>query len=398
MASPPDNFVKGCTEMKYINLRFFDGEPAASEGGEPEHVISQDGATGQQPDSGGESGIPEYPEEDYSAFDKKSPLLMPGRSDEEGTEPAEPEPAENTDAPTEPAQQTQQQPYRVLKHNGHEIPVQTEEELMSLASKGLDYTVKTQRIAPYRALIEKLDRNPSLMAQVVGLVNGSGVPPQSQPQYPPQRNARPQPARPTGGNEPSPGENETWDDYMARRAAWQDSQDGGQPPQQGTQEVSPTAPDFMSQFNAAMELHDRQATALRVAKLTANDPKCMDVLNVIATEVPQSIQAAMNADPVSYQMVYDQIRRNITGEAYFSELGRPRQPQPQQQAVGGGLRGETVVLKGGSKPPAPVVESGRGQKVPGTGGAKGINGLPNDVWGMDDTAFSRLMERSLNSR
>lgn len=390
--------------MKYINLRFFDGEPAASDGGEPEHVITQDGAAGQQPDSGGEGGIPEYPEEDYSAFDKKSPLLMPGRSDEEGTEPAEPEPAENTDAPTEPtepAQQTQQ-PYRVLKHNGQEIPVQTEEELMSLASKGLDYTVKTQRIAPYRALIEKLDRNPSLMAQVVGLVNGGGVPPQPQYQPQPQRNARPQPAKPAGGGEPSPGENETWDDYMARRAEWQGGQDGAQQPQsQPAAQNEPSAQqDFMSQFNAAMELRDRQAAALRVARLTANDPKCMDVLNVIATEVPQSIQAAMNADPVSYQMVYDQIRRNITGEAYFAGLGRgglPRQPQPVQQAAQGAPHGETVVLKGGSKP-APVVESGRGQRVPGTSGAKGINGLPSDVWGMDDAAFNRLMERSLISR
>lgn len=390
--------------MKFINIRFFDGEEATSGGGAPESVEPQNGPVDPQPDSADGGGTTDGGGEDYSVFDKRSPLLNPGRSEEDelvGTEPEQDAPKDGGTVQTQSQQQQQQPapPYRVLKYHGQEVPVQSEEELIRLAHQGLDYTRKTQQIAPYRGLIEKLNQNPALMAQVVGLVNGNGVQPQyQQPQpqpQPPQRNTRPAPMQPTSAAEPTPGENETWDEYMARRAAWQAGQGGEQSTaqQQTTQQGQPQ--DFMGQFNAAMEARERQTAAVRVAQLTMQDPKHIEVLNVIASEVPQSLQAAMNQDPVSYQMVYDQVRRNITGEPYFAGLGRARAPQPQQQAIPQPT--QPTILKSGSKP-APVVESGRGQTRPGTQPVRGVNGLPNDIWGMDDAAFTRLMESSMNQR
>lgn len=383
--------------MKFINIKFFDGEAATSDGGAPEPVEPQNGTADPQQDSVGDGGATDGGGEDYSVFDKRSPLLFPGRSEEDelvGTEPEQDEPKDGGTVQTQSQQQQQQPtpPYRVLKYHGQEVPVQSEEELIKLAHQGLDYTRKTQQIAPYRGLIEKLNKNPALMAQVVGLVNGNGIQPQyQQPQPPLHRNTRPAPAQPTSAAEPTPGENETWDEYMARRAAWQAGQGGEQNTAQQTPPQSQPQ-DFMGQFNAAMEARERQAAAVRTVQLTMQDPKHLEVLNVIASEVPPSLQAAMDQDPVSYQMVYDQVRRNITGEPYFAGLGRTRAAQTQQQAM---LQlAQPTVLKSGSKP-APIVESGRGQTRPGSQPARSTNGLPNDIWNMDDAAFARLMESSM---
>ena len=104
----------------------------------------------------------------------------------------------------------------------------------------------------------------------------------------------------------------------------------------------------------------------------------------------------MNQDPASYQIVYDQVRRNIIGEPYFAGLGRAKGTQQQQQPTPP-QPAQPTVLKSGSKP-APFVESGRGQTKPGAQPVRGANGLPSDIWGMDDAAFTRLMESSMNQR
>lgn len=382
--------------MKIINIRFFDGEAATSDGGAPEPVEPQGGVTEPQSDSIGNGGTPEQHGEDYSAFDIKSPLLQPGRSDvDEPDDVQQPQSTQDGGETVQSQQQQTQPPYRVLKYHGQEVPVQSEEDLMKLAHQGLDYTRKTQIIAPYRGLIEKLNQNPALMAQVVGLVNGGVQPQYQQPQPPLQRNTRPAPLQPTSAAEPTPGENETWDEYMARRETWQASQGGAPNTVQQAQVQGQSQPqDFMGQFNAAMNAHYRQAAAVRAAQLTMQDPKHMEVLNVIASELPQSIRDAMNSDPAAYQMVYDQLRRNITGEAFFAELGRAGAQQAQAQRPPVPRQPQTTVLKTGSKP-APVVESGRGQIRPGAQPARSTNGLPSDIWNMDDAAFARLMESSM---
>ena len=45
-------------------------------------------------------------------------------------------------------------PYKVLKIQGKEVPVYSEEELIELAQKGTDYTKKTQAVSEERKLLE----------------------------------------------------------------------------------------------------------------------------------------------------------------------------------------------------------------------------------------------------
>jgi hypothetical protein len=57
------------------------------------------------------------------------------------------EPPEDKSAP-------EKKPFKILKVQGKEIPVATEEEYEALASKGLDYTKKTQQLAEDRRAAE----------------------------------------------------------------------------------------------------------------------------------------------------------------------------------------------------------------------------------------------------
>ena len=99
---------------------------------------------------------PDIEVDDYSEFDIKSPLLFAGRDDddegeeeEEGTPPVDGSQAAGAEPPVDdPATPAEEpKPYRTLKYHGQEIPVETEDDLVRLASQGLDYTKKTQ-LAP----------------------------------------------------------------------------------------------------------------------------------------------------------------------------------------------------------------------------------------------------------
>jgi hypothetical protein len=85
---------------------------------------------------------------------------------------------ENPEEPDEPAKETREEkppketpkepPKRKLKVDGQEIEV-SEDELVTLAQQGRDYTRKTQQLAeernalaPYQALIKQLNENPAL--------------------------------------------------------------------------------------------------------------------------------------------------------------------------------------------------------------------------------------------
>lgn len=362
-----------------INLRFFDGDAANSPEGTPE-AVKEEEAGGAPADSVQTDGTAGTDAEDYSAFDRRSPLLMQGRSDEgDGYGGEAPEETARDGIETAQTEQQTAKPYKVLKYHGQEVPVGSEEELVGLAQQGLDYTRKTQRLAPYRGFIEKLERDPALMARVVGLMNGNAeqsAPDAARASAPRAREA-----------EPEPRDNETWDEYLARREAWNSKQGAEGRPADETpaDDAAERQRDFDRRFNAAMESREMQAAAAMTAQMTLRDPRHLDVLNAIYTDVPPAVREAMNRDITSYQTVYDQVRRNLTGEAYFAS-GAWRNPQPQQQ------RGE-VVLKSGSKP-APVVESGRGQRGPDSRQARG----GPDIWSMDDAAFARLMENSMNQR
>lgn len=384
--------------MKFLDLRFFDGE-----------TIPGDGTSVPQTEQ--ETGLPEETElssevQDFSEFDRPSPLLRNGAVDEpesvpaaerdrrRGQPPAQPvvateqEPAARG-ADTENQQPQTQQPYRTLKYHGQDVPVASEDELMRLASQGLDYTQKTQRIAHYRGLIEKLEANPMLMSQVVGLVQGRTVVPPVRPQ--PQQAPS---TRQVAEKEPEWQDGESYEEYTARLEAWKK----GPGAQQQSEEGQPTGNDvFMAKVNEALELRQKQEQSVAVARATVADPHHLDVLGVVPN-LPLGIQMAMNSDPVSYQMIYDQLRVNLFGESYFA---RPRggaqpqlpqgQPAPQPAAAQAQPANppQAVQIKAAAKP-APYVEPSRGQNAPQA--RRSAEGLPDDIWSMSDKDFDSFVD------
>lgn len=385
--------------MRFWKLNFFDGEATldSEEQTQAQETSESQPAATSETDSGNNTGTSDSSSdstEDFSIYDKKSPLLFsgtkPGESTEADTEQTE-ENAQPTDTQTKEQTTTpenEKQPYRVLKYHGQEVPVDTEEDFVRLASQGLDYTRKTQQIAPYRVIVERLNSDPSLMAQVMALIQNGTVPhPQMQQQT---QQAPAQPSEP----EPEMHDDETWDEYKERLSKWKETQSAQQNvPQPDPQEL------FRQQFDQAMNDRMRQESAARVAQLTLQDPAYEDVLNEVS-KLPPSLQQTMNNDPITYQIVYDQIRSNIAnGQMYFAELRNNRQPQQQAQAAVQPAQAaqtqQPVQLKANSKP-APFVEGARGQKAPGAK-RSGVQGLPDDIWGMDDKKFNALVEKSMTN-
>lgn len=367
---------------KFFSLDFFDGET------NPEAAASQpaNDAAAQQP----QQNVQEPQQEvEFSEFDVPSPLLRTRTVDEaeESTPHDNPAPQGGTGAEE---QQSQPQPYKTLKYHGQDVPIANEEELMRLASQGLDYTQKTQRLASYRGLIERLEADPFMMSQVAALIQGRPVS-RPQPQTHEVSNQQAQPQQ----EKPEWQENESYEEYAARLEEWNKSRQNA-PQQSGRQQQTPQ--DMMAMVNQALDMRQRADVANALARATVADPRHVDVLREVQN-LPAALQMAMNTDPGVYQMVYDQLRINMIGESYFAGLHRnvgatqpPQQAQPQQTGQAqpaARQQQQTVQLKGGTKP-APYVEPSRGQNAPV--GTANRDGLPDDIWAMSDKDFDKLVE------
>lgn len=360
-------------KLELMKLDLFDGES-----GDPAPEIETD--NGNNATEGREAPI-----DDNSAFDRPSPLLFAGSRDgEEEKEGA----GDNDDtdgasekkesAPAIPGStQEPQAPFKVLRYRGQDVPVQTEQDLIELASQGIDYTRKTQQLAPYRKLIESLEGDRLLMSKVVDMINGVA---------PREQQARPQPQQQTQtpaqrGPQPVWDAGETYEEFSARKAAWESEGTNGQPqnaqPQRDEQPES-----FQQQFDRAVSVRQMQATAQALAQRTMQDERNADVLEVVAG-LPNAIREAMNSDPVSYQMIYDQIRSNITGQTYFA---RPSSAPTQAAAPA-----QQQVQPTQAQKPTPYTEGARGQKGPASGKQQ-ASGLP-DFWKMTDKEFEGYSER-----
>ena len=360
----------------------------------PEAGVAQSEAdSSQEVDAGPE---PDIEVDDYSEFDIKSPLLFAGR-DENDT--LEEENAEEVETPSDTGGQAgtgdqqveaENKPYRTLKYHGQEIPVETEDDLVRLASQGLDYTKKTQQLAPYRALIDRINSDPQLMEKVVTLVQTGTLPELQQVQTAPQE------------HEPEePNDDETWDEFIERRNQWREKQ--RKAPQQQNQNEDAI---FMQRFNAALEVKQRQDEMNSMVQLTLRDPLHQDVLSALQTQLPPALLDTMNRDATTYRLVYDQIRAMIAKEPYFASLGRAREamppaqnnnvtPQQAQHPAPVQKPTQAVTLKGNTK--APYVEPARGQKAPGAV-KKTLPGLPEDIWDLPDKEFSALVDKVTSQR
>lgn len=377
---------------------FFDGTSA-----EEEHDSSADTEVEvEESEVGAEAEVePEVDEfsieEDYSEFDVKSPFLFNKILDgdvEEESEEVEAEEAEEAETEEteevatekqEPNLPEQEGPYRTLKYHGQEIPVQSEEEFVRLASQGLDYTRKTQQIAPYRSLVEQISNDADLAAKVLALVETGTIPGLQQARTAPQT---PEPDE--------PNDDETWDEFIERRDDWRKEQSAQpQTPQMDENEL------FMQRFNAALEVRKRQEIVEQVARKTITDPEHEKVIGNFQSQLTPAMLEAMNKDVLTYQIIYDQLRERMYGKGqtffYKQDPSNTPEGQPVQQEIKTQpAPAQSVKLKTASSK-APYVESGRGQKVT-SGKKRVIPELPDDIWSVSPSDFDSFVEKQIQSR
>ena len=109
----------------------------------------------------------------------------------------DPQPQPSGDGDQAPAQ-----PFKVIKYKGREVAIDSEDKYHELASQGLDYTVKTQMLAPHMRDLQALARlrsTPEGAARLEAILRGED-PGASQPQ--PAGGANRLPGQ--GGGQPAP--------------------------------------------------------------------------------------------------------------------------------------------------------------------------------------------------
>lgn len=401
--------------FKFFNLRFFDEGPTNTDDGESGGEKRVEGGEGSPDLLGKEAGKdPKEPvkpvnDDPYAEFNVKSRLLYAGRSEDEdesqtgndgepGNDGANGQPGSDGNSSdggksTEP---NQPKPYKVLKYRGQEVPIMSEDDLVRLASQGLDYTQKTQQIAPYRAVIERVERNPILAQRIVEIIRqadqGTLTDFQKQPPKPEglSRNSEP---------EPEQREDETWDEFMERREKWKA---GNADPNAGKTETSPlTKEQIASEIEAVLAERERQARVFQLAELARQDEHHEAVVRALLT-FPKSVQAEMNADEQAFQAMYDLVRSNM--EVNGKKLGRyflpiiqkmrgvPNDEAPLNSAVPAGQQQnksaqQAVSIKGNSYAKAPFTENGRGGTKPGT-----PQNPQKSIWDMTTEEFRKLRE------
>lgn len=391
--------------FKFFNLRFFDDVQTNTEDGASgeQHVEGNEGGSDLSDVTPGKDPEPD-PEElvnvdPFAAFNEKSPLLYAGRSegDEEGTpnedggDPAKND-AEGNDAGDKGEGQTpaQPKPYRVLKYRGQEVPVMSEEDLIKLASQGIDYTQKTQQIAPYRSLIERVERNPILAQRIVEVIQQAD---QGNLLTPNQGQQPPQPQNLSRDAEPEQREDETWDEYIERRDQWKAGKPGSDDPQ-GTLDNPPMTKERIAhEIEAVLAERERQERVMTLVGVTKQDEHHEEVVQALLG-LPQSVQAEMNTDERTFQFMYDLVREQMNYGKYFLPLTqkiRGAMPvvsnpmQQPQQVQNGKPQQQSVSIKGNSTAKAPFTENGRGGTKPGASQSN-----KKGIWDMSPEEFRKL--------
>ena len=387
--------------FKFFNLRFFDDV----------QTNTDEGASGDQHEEGNE-GKPDLsdvtpgkdPEPDpeelvnvdpFASFNEKSPFLFAGRSedDEEGT-PKEDggDPDNSSTAGDKGEEQTpaQPKPYRVLKYRGQEVPVMSEEDLIKLASQGIDYTQKTQQIAPYRSIIERVERNPILARRIVEIIQQAD---QGNLLMPDRGQQPPQPQNLYRDAEPEQREDETWDEYVERRDKWKAGKPGSGDPQGTLDDNQPMTRERIAQEIAAvLAERERQARVMTLVEITKQDEHYEEVVQALLS-LPKSVQAEMNADERAFQVMYDFMREKLKYGQYFQPLTQEMQgvapatgnQNQQQNPAGKAQQQQSVSIKGTQPAKVPFTENGRGGTKPGSS-----QGNKKGIWDMSPEEFRKL--------
>lgn len=390
--------------FKFFNLRFFDDVQTNTEDGASgeQHVEGNEGGSdlsdvtpGKDPEPDPEGLVNVDP---FAAFNEKSQLLYAGRSegDEEGTpnedggDPAKND-AEGNDAGDKWEGQTpaQPKPYRVLKYRGQEVPVMSEEDLIKLASQGIDYTQKTQQIAPYRSLIERVERNPILAQRIVEVIQQAD---QGNLLTPNQGQQPPQPQNLSRDAEPEQREDETWDEYIERRDQWKAGKLGSDDPQ-GTLDNQPMTKERIArEIEAVLVERERQKRVMTLVGVAKQDEHHEEVVQALLG-LPKSVQAEMNTDERTFQFMYDLVREQMNYGKYFLPLAQKIQQgatpgvvgNPNQQQNPAGKPQQSVSIKGTPQAKVPFTENGRGGTKPGASQSN-----KKGIWDMSPEEFRKL--------
>ena len=392
--------------FKFFNLRFFDDV----------QTNTDEGASGEQHEEGNEGSSdlpnggndPEDPKEPistdpYAEFNEKSPLLYAGRGEDEATanEEAEDEPGydganrtlgDDITAGGEGDGQTpaQPKPYRVLKYRGQEVPVMSEEDLLRLASQGIDYTQKTQRIAPYRSLIERVEKNPILAQRIVEVIQQAD---QGNLLTANRNQQSPQPQNLSRDAEPEQREDETWDEYVERREQWKAGKSGSADPKNGNADLEPmTSERIAREIESVLAERERQERVMTLVGVAKQDEHHEEVVQALLG-LPQSVQAEMNTDERTFQFMYDLVREQMNYGKYFLPLTQKiRGAMPgtgsstqQSQQPGKTQQQQSVSIKGTPQAKVPFTETGRGGTKPGVS-----QGAKKGIWDMSPEEFRKL--------
>ena len=388
--------------FKFFNLRFFDDVQTNTEDGASgeQHVEGNEGGSDLSDVTPGKDPEPD-PEElvnvdPFAAFNEKSPLLYAGRSegDEEGTpneDGGDPDNRSTAGDKGEGQTPAQPKPYRVLKYRGQEVPVMSEEDLLRLASQGIDYTQKTQQIAPYRSLIERVERNPILAQRIVEVIQQAD---QGNLLTPNQGQQPPQPQNLSRDAEPEQREDETWDEYIERRDQWKAGKPGSGDPQGTLDDNQPMTKERIArEIEAVLAERERQERVMTLVGVTKQDEHHEEVVQALLG-LPQSVQAEMNTDERTFQFMYDLVREQMNYGKYFLPLAqkiRGAMPvvsnpmQQPQQVQNGKPQQQSVSIKGNSTAKAPFTENGRGGTKPGAS-----QGNKKGIWDMSPEEFRKL--------
>lgn len=263
-------------------------------------------------------------------------------------------------------QQDQQRPLMVLNRNGQAYPIHDFATVHELASKGLDYTQKTQELASFRRELAALVQNPDIREMLHDRMSGRNT-----ATAPKRDDARGNgQAVQSGQNAPKgltpeelrQGDNEDFEQYQQRVAKLVYERTTGEARE------------------AAIEAARAEAGAVRadVERVNSNrellngyarDPLFQHVVPVIAQMVesgnvsPEFVRRA-NENPDDFNMLYNMARQSVMTRvqqyqlAQLSAGGNGGSQPPNQQPAPQGQQGQHVSYNR----QAPMVESGGGAR------------------------------------
>lgn len=307
------------------------------------------------------------------AFDEPSELLKGGYTEDISVE--EPEPEQQPSGGEEQTGQTQQpepepQPQkRRISFNGTDYDLD-DAGLEQLARRGLEYSTMQSRLMPYANIIAAVEADPKLGEAIANTIRAyrSGVP-----------LAQPQPdARAQDTNkEPEIGENEDYDAYEKRLAAWREARN------------QRLIDEKVAAHIRGLQERSRQAQIAeanqRIINYVQADPEREKVMGVIGgNSFPPGLRQQMEFDGPLFMSVYDSIRSDLGLQPYF---GAP--------ALWGKAQKQQAVKPKEPAKAAPFAESGKTNGGNIRGGVSS-DGLP-DFKNMSDEDFRKFKAQVLYS-